>query len=222
MEPIEIVIKLAEQALKKKEPDYWGDLIKIGLPIVGTIIGGVIGYFSTRKLAEKNYEAQIKAALVSRSTELDARLLETKLAKFEELQNLIDLFVNYVADYCASVKNWKDHLTSGNEEKQEKTKKKVLDLQTKYYDGFLLLNSAESKLLLLGQYETHDKYKELNKLAKYIYETVYMKNYEISNNEIDELVEKFKEVKVIIFKQIGKNMESEHNKLLQRTYEIRH
>lgn len=217
MEPMEIVIKLAEQALKHKEPDYWGDAIKIGLPIIGTVIGGVLGYFSSKNLATKNYEAQIKAALVGRSTELDSRLLETKLIKFEESQNLIDLFVNYVTDYCASVQNWNDHYTNKNIEKQEEVKKKALALQQKYYDGFLLLGSAESKLLLLGQYDIHDKYNELNKIAKQIYETVYINNTDFSNNQINDLVDNFKEIKVELFKQIGVKIEVEHNKIINRS-----
>ncbi|AZZ90700.1 hypothetical protein EUZ85_08230 [Hahella sp. KA22] len=58
----EIVLKLAEQALKAKEPDFVGDLIKIGLPILGTIVGGLIGLFASKLTAEFNSKTQVELA----------------------------------------------------------------------------------------------------------------------------------------------------------------
>jgi hypothetical protein len=217
MTPEELIIKALENAVVSKETDIINDLIKIGLPILGTVIGGLLGYRATKHQADKNFEAQMETASLARSTELDLQVLEAKIQYFLQSQELIDQFTNIVADYCANVKNWRDHNKANNAELQVEKKDKHLNLEASFYDGFLLLGSAESKILMLGKPELHDIYMKFNSKAKYIYKTVHIENNTLDNDLIDSLIEEFRELKMNLLKKLGEEFEYEHNKLLKRT-----
>jgi hypothetical protein len=52
MDPNAAILELLRQALEPKPPDHVGDLIKIGLPLLGTVLGGLIGFISAWRAAE--------------------------------------------------------------------------------------------------------------------------------------------------------------------------
>jgi len=216
----ELIIKAIEKTVITKDISIIDDLIKIGLPILGTVIGTLLGYKASMRQTEKNFEAQIKTAVLTRNTDLDSRFLENKLKHFIEAQNLIDQFINTISDYCANVKNWNDHKKNGNAELQIKAKSNHEELQREFYKGFLLLGTAESRLLILGKSEIHKPFNLLNKKSKEIYESVYIEKESRPNNEITELVEDLKRIKYSLFTELGKEIELEHTKLLQRSKEI--
>ena len=91
----ELIIKSLENAVLAKENSFWSDLIKIGLPILGTVIGAFLGYSASKNQTDKAFEAQIKTALLARNTELDTQFLNAKLEHFINVQNLIDEFGKY-------------------------------------------------------------------------------------------------------------------------------
>lgn len=220
MTPEELIVKALEKAVTSGQSGVTSDLIKIGLPILGTVIGAYLGYIASRKQAEKNFEAQIKTAVLARTTDLDSRFLEIKLEHFMEMQTLIDQFTNTVADYSANVKNWNDHKQNGNAELQVQTRNKHSTLQEDFYKGFLLLGSAESKLLVLGKTKMLDTFESLTEKSKRIYESVYIQNDDISNDDISRLVEDFKRLKYQLLIELGNEIEAEHARLLQRSNEV--
>ncbi|WP_372374040.1 hypothetical protein ACDI10_07485 [Vreelandella venusta] len=222
MEALEFCQVLLEKALTIKETAWWNsDAVKILFPVLGTVAGAVIGYFSMRKQTERNFDAQIKTAVLSRGTELDIQFLNKKLMHFMEVQNLIDQFASIVADYCANVRNFNDHKIDNELELLSECKKKHSVLNDEYYKGFLLLGAAESKLLILGKTESQKIHHSLYERADYIFKNVFIDKNKIESldaytEEILSLVQEFKGLKRHLMTTLGEDINNEHNKLLKR------
>ncbi len=216
----EIVLKLAEQALKAHESDIVGDLVKIGFPILGTIVGGLIGFFAAKLTAEVNSKTQIDLASLQRITELEKELMIKRDLRLEELISCLDDFIQNVMDYSTNVKNWKIHHKNNNAEKQKETEEKLKESESKFYQGFLPLLSAESKLLVLGADELQAELRALGEYTQEMYRTVHTSNSKINSEEIDEKLNTLKEKRKGLYKSIGKHEAAEHNRLLQRTHDV--
>jgi len=216
----EIVLKLAEQALKANESDVVGDLIKIGFPIIGTIIGGLIGFFASKLTAQVNSKTQIELASLQRITELEKELMIKRNLRLEELISCLDDFIQNVMDYCTHVKNWKIHHKNNNRDKLTETEQKLKESESKFYQGFLPLLSAESKLLVLGADELQNELRSLGEYTQEMYRSVHKGNSEITSEEIDNKLNTLKEKRKGLYKSIGEHEVTEHNKLLQRTHNV--
>lgn len=222
MTPEELIIKALENVVMAKKDNDLTELLKIALPILGTLIAAFLGFRATLKQTERNFAAQIKTALLSRNTELDAQFLEIKLKHYMEVQDLIDQFANIVTDYCANVRNWNDHKRDSNNDSLYEHEKKHSKLQDDFYKGFLLLASAESKLLILRKSAAHQIFQSLNATANTIYQSVYLDQQKVDkwdeyNQNILALVEEFKEDKRQLMSKIGDELNQEHHLLLNKT-----
>lgn len=222
MTPEELIIKALENAVMAKKDNELTEILTIALPILGTLVAAFLGFRATLKQTERNVAAQIKTALLSRNTELDAQFLGIKLKHYMEVQHLIDQFANIVIDYCANVRNWNDHKRDNNSDSLYEHEKKHSKLQDNFYKGFLLLASAESKLLILRKSVPHKIYQSLNSKANHIYHKVYLDQQKVDewdeyNQEILALVEEFKESKRQLMSNLGDELNQEHNMLLNRT-----
>jgi hypothetical protein len=194
-------------------------------PLLITLGVAWIGFRATIKQSERNFEAQIKTALLSRNTEIDNKLLEMKLTQFIEAQVLIDQFCNCISDYCANVNNWNDRKRDGLDEllSEYESKHKVLEEQC--YKAFLLLGTAESKLLFLGKKAVHQHMLSLYDEAVSIYKDTYLNtsmdewkkdDWNNYNKKIKEDIFKLKELKRTLMFTLGKEINNEHNTLLKR------
>ncbi|QAY54067.1 hypothetical protein EUZ85_08215 [Hahella sp. KA22] len=132
----------------------------------------------------------------------------------------MDDFIQNVMDYCTNVKNWKIHYNNNNVDKQEETEEKLKESESKFYQGFLHLLSAESKLLVLGADELQAELRALGEYAQEMYRAVHKGNSKITSEEIDEKLNTLKEKRKGLYKSIGNHEAAEHNKLLQRTHEV--
>jgi len=214
MNESEIVLKLAEQAIKAKEPDYLGDLIKIGLPIIGTVIGGVIGFFATRKAAELNHDTQIKIASLGRATELEKEFYTRRIVRLDELVNCLDDFNQCVIDYCTDIKNWIIHKNNGNIEKADETKDRIKSSEACFYESFLPLLNAEAKLLILGHHELQAEFRAFGEYAQSVYKAVHTGNTKLTTDEVNNHISTLKEKRKALYTQIGEHEMREHNKAL--------
>ncbi|MEN7343356.1 MAG: hypothetical protein AAAFM81_10455 [Pseudomonadota bacterium] len=215
MNETEIVLKLAQQAVEAKEPDYIGDLIKIGLPIIGTLIGGVIGYLATRKAAELNHDTQIQIAAISHNAELEKAFYEKRLVRLERLVTHLDSFNQRTIAYCTDVKNWLVHKSEGNEDKLYDLSRKIQSSQAAFYDSFLPLLNAEAKLLILGHTGLQEQLRSFGEYAQEVYKHVHIENAEITTKAIDARIESLKEKRKDLYVLIGQHEAAEYQRATQ-------
>ena len=142
------LLELLRLALTAKSPDHLGDIIKIGLPLLGVIMAAIIGFFSAKRTAEITQRTQLDLSRTSRQTELQKELGERRSLRFDDLTSKLDGFSQGLTNYATLIENAIEVRTSGplSSSKMEEIEKH----EKKFFDGFLDLLNAESKLLVLG------------------------------------------------------------------------
>lgn len=225
MSPEELIIKALEKAVIPEQKNNLIEVAKQVLPLLITLAVAWLGFKATLKQAEKSFDAQLKTALISRNTELDKQFIEMKLSHFMEAQNSIEQFNNTFSDYCANVRNWNDHQRDGNYEKLPYCDEEHTKLERECYAAFLILSCAESKLLILGKLEVHQNFQKYREHARQIYRTVYLKksskgweekDWNEYTKNIQEQSDELNEYKRALMKQLGEEIENEHNKQINR------
>lgn len=225
MSPEELIIKALQKAVIPEEKNIYIELVKQVFPMIITLAAAYLGFKATLKQAERNFDAQLKAALISRNTELDKRFVELKLSHFMEAQSSIEQFNNIFSDYCANVRNWNDHQRDGNYKKLPYYDEEHAKLERECYSAFLILSNAESKLLISGKLEVRQTIQEYRELARKIFLTVYLKknvdgwkkeDWNEYTKNIENQSKKLSEFKRNLMERLGEEIENEHNKQINR------
>lgn len=176
------ILELLRQALAPKPPDYIGDLIKIGLPLLGTILGGIIGFVSASKAAALNRQAQIEVATTNQRTELRKELGARRAIRFEDILSKLDHFSQCLSSYVTMVENGIEAKATG--QLTEAEKKKIEKSQHEFWSSFRELLSAESRLLALGHPEVQMELRTFGESAQVLYKKVHMGNSVLTVEEI--------------------------------------
>jgi hypothetical protein len=165
-----VILELLRQALAPKPPDHLGDLIKIGLPLLGAVIGGLIGFFSARRAAEIDRLAQVEVASQNRRTELKKELGARRALRFEDVLSKLDTFSQGLSNYVTLIENGIEMQASGALPAQKMAE--IEKSQDDFYGGFLALLTAESRLLALGHADVQKELRSFGESSQDIYTKV--------------------------------------------------
>tara|TARA_R110001583_G_scaffold129777_1_gene281644 strand:- start:1896 stop:2567 length:672 start_codon:yes stop_codon:yes gene_type:complete len=218
MDNSELLIKLAEEVLRSKEADHIGDAIKIGLPIIGTIIGGLIGYLGSKLASEVSHKTQTSIAELSRKTEIEKDFINRRSLRIDELIVGLDKLNQCVMNQCTHVKNWKIHKKNNDTEKIELVEKKLTKSLETSHEVFLNFFSAESKLTVMGQHEIQNDLREFGEYVQEMYRVIQINNASITHQEIDSYIENLREKRKSIYTKIGDHEAEEHKRILNKNY----
>ena len=178
-----IVAQLARQALREKQPDYAGDLIKIGLPLLGAIAGALLGFLGATRTAEVQRLTALEVAKAKHRTDLAKELGNRRALRFEELLSRFDAFCQRLSNYVTLVKNSleKSRVSTISADKLAAIEKCEAD----FSNGFLDLINAESKLLVLGHEDLQRQFREFGETAQDLFRKVYLDNATLTVEAID-------------------------------------
>ena len=182
MDPNAAILELLRQALAPKPPDHLGDLIKIGLPLLGAILGGLIGFLATWRAAEVNRQAQKDVASTNRSTELKKEFGARRALRFEDLLSKLDLFSQRLSNYVTLIENAIEIQVSA-----QLSATKLAEIEkneNEFSNSFLDLLTAESRLLALGHPEVQEKLRKFGESAQEIYKKVHLENKTLKVEDI--------------------------------------
>ncbi len=196
----EMILELLKQVLELKRPDYIGDLIKIGLPLLGASIGAIIGYLSARRAAEINRDAMIAVERSTRLTEMKKEYGARRSYRFENLLDNLDAFSQCLADYVAAIKNALED--QAKSELSDEAKADAMEREVKFRDSFLKLLSAESGLLALGHAGAQEDLRAFGETAQDIYSTVHLKS-ELSIEQIAKKMTHLQQLRKDLILKIG-------------------
>jgi hypothetical protein len=179
------LLELLRLALASKSPDHVGDLIKIGLPLLGVIVAAIISFCSAKRTAEITQTTQLELARASRRTELQKEVGNRRGVRFEDLIARLDRFNQGLTNYVTLVENAIEVRTSGplSAAKMEEIEKS----EKQFFDAFLDLLNADAKLLVLGHGELQLELRKFGEEAQEIYKEVHLKNSELTVARVEEL-----------------------------------
>ena len=195
------LLELLKQALAAKSPDHLGDLIKIGLPLLGAIVAAFIGLFSAKRTAEINQTTQLEVAKATRKTELQKELGNRRSLRFDDLTSKIDTFSQGLTNYVTLIENAIELRTSGplSSAKMEE----IESCEKKFFNGFLDLLNAESKVLVLGHRELQLELRNFGNEAQEVYKQVHLKNPALTVEEIERLISSLRMKRIDLLVKIG-------------------
>lgn len=178
-----IVAQLTRQALREKQPDHAGDLIKIGLPLLGAIVGAMLGFLGATRTAEVQRLTAIEVARTKHRTDLAKELGNRRALRFDELLSRFDAFCQRLSNYVTLVKNSleKSRVSTISADKLAAIDKCEAD----FSNGFLDLINAESKLLVLGYEDLQKQFREFGEAAQALFRKVHLNNATLTVEEID-------------------------------------
>lgn len=178
-----IVAQLARQALREKQPDHAGDLIKIGLPLLGAIVGAMLGFLGATRTAEVNRLTALEVARAKHRTDLAKELGNRRALRFDELLTRFDAFCQRLSNYVTLVKNSleKSRVSTISADKLAAIEK----CEVEFSNGFLDLINAESKLLVLGHEDLQKQFREFGEAAQTLFKKVHLNNPTLTVEEID-------------------------------------
>ncbi len=206
----EIVIKIAELLLEAKKPDYLGDLIKIGLPLVGTILIAWIGYFTATRTAKTQKDTQLEIAGKNHESELIREYELRRAARYTSLIDKLDSFAKRLTSHTTNIKNYIEDQKSGETINSERLTS-IEECESALYESFLDLLSAEAQLLVAGDESIHSEFRIFGETAQDVYKEVYKDNENLTTARIDDIMRNMREMRKDLLLKIG-NAERKHNK----------
>jgi hypothetical protein len=170
-----VVLELLRQALAPQPPDHIGDLIKIGLPLLGAILGAVVAFLSAKRVADIGRETAVDVANRGHAAEVRKDLGARRGVRFDSVLSSLDLFCQKLTDYVTDVIN-------GIERKAAGTTLSAADLarieasQSAFHSSFLDLLNAESRLLALGHANVQKDLRGFGESAQALFTQVHINN----------------------------------------------
>lgn len=202
MDPNAAILELLRQALAPKPPDHFGDLIKIGLPLLGAIVGGLIGFVSAWRAAEISRQAQIEVAKQNRSADLKKELGARRALRFEDLLSKMDSFSQRLSNYVTLVENGIE--TKATSALSASAIAAIERSQDEFSSGFLDLLTAESRLLALGHVDVQKKLREFGESAQELYKQVHLNNGALTVQKIKDEMAALRQKRCDLILSVGK------------------
>ncbi len=198
---VKVSLELAKMLAKSIEPDHLGDLIKIGLPIVGAIIAAIIGMRAATRTAETQRQTTLDAAREGHRAEFAKEYGNRLSARFDSLVASIDVFYERFSAYITAVMN-------AIETKPEEgyTTEKLIEIkkcESECYGAFLDLGKAESKLLIVGEATLHGEFRSFAETAREMYRDIRIGDESLKVPEIEKRILAFREMRRDLLLKLG-------------------
>jgi hypothetical protein len=196
-----LLLELAKLASKSSEPDHLGDLIKIGLPLLGAVAAAIISLIATKRAAETQRQTTLDVTRANQRTELTKELGNRRGQRFDSLMTGIDSFSQKLTSYVTSVQNAIE--TKGANGYTPTQLAALQKSETSFYGAFLDLVSAESKLLVMGHAELHQQFREFGEAAQAIYSSVHIRNAALTVPQIEEKMVALRKLRLNLLLRMG-------------------
>jgi hypothetical protein len=158
-------------------------LIKIGIPILGTIGGALLSWAATRRVAKTQRQTMLDVTNANNRTELKKELGNWRTQRLDLLTTSFDSFCQKLATYVTAVENAIETKRASTYSSQQLTiDKDAAD----FYGAFLDLLNVESQLLILGYPDLQKQLREFGEQAQEIYSAVNIRDSALTVDQIKE------------------------------------
>jgi hypothetical protein len=196
-----LLLELAKLASKSSQPDHIGDLIKIGLPILGAIVAAIISLLATKRAAETQRQTTLDVTNANRKTELTKELGNRRAQRFDALTSSFDSFCQKLTAYVTSVENAIETKDGSGYSAQQLSV--IEKYETDFSSAFLDLLNAESKLLVMGHADLQKQFREFGEQAQGVYSTVHIRDPQLTVEQIEEKMKALRKLRLELLVSLG-------------------